>query len=408
MWQAYLQNEGFSTLYFNAWENDFNDDALISLIGEIEVAMDSFKTSDSKVPKIKENLKKIKGAASVLIKNSIPIALKYASAGVLDYDKLTETAIGEITRKMTEEQINKYEESKHTIVKFKEHLQDFAKEITETSKPLVFFIDELDRCRPTYALQVLEKAKHFFNVDNIVFILAIDKNQIGNSIKGIYGEGMDVDGYLRRFIDLNYHLPEPPKGAFVKALFNRFGFNEYFEERTSYSRNFRNDKEYFISIFSELFSIFDFSLRVQEQCFTQVSLVFKTTSIQIKLYPILLATLISIKNYKISLYKKYVGGDINANQLMNELFLTKEGKEFCNSHYGYVIEAYLLYFDSTENKEKSIKKYSDIIQRESPQEDIHRKAKKILSIINDLEFSGDYNVLDNVVKKIEMLNRFQS
>ncbi|TDP81813.1 KAP-like P-loop domain-containing protein [Halanaerobium saccharolyticum] len=99
MWQMHLENKGFSTLYFNAWENDFNDDALIALIGEIEMAIDSFETENSKLDKIQYNFEKIKRAASVLIKNSIPIALKYASAGVLDYDDLTEKAIGEITEK---------------------------------------------------------------------------------------------------------------------------------------------------------------------------------------------------------------------------------------------------------------------------------------------------------------------
>jgi len=68
----------------------------------------------------------------------------------------------------------------------------------DNQKPLIFFIDELDRCRPDYALQLLEKAKHLFNIDGIIFILALDRDQIGHSLKSIYGEGLDVDGYLRR------------------------------------------------------------------------------------------------------------------------------------------------------------------------------------------------------------------
>lgn len=408
MWQMHLENKGFSTLYFNAWENDFNDDALIALIGEIEIAIDSFETENSKLDKIQYNFEKIKRAASVLIKNSIPIALKYASAGVLDYDDLTEKAIGEITEKIAKNEINKYEESKHILTEFKEHLENFAKEITDSEKPIVFFIDELDRCRPTYALQVLEKAKHFFNVENIVFVLAIDKNQIGNSIKGIYGLDMDVDGYLRRFIDLNYHLPEPPKGAFVEALFKRFNFNKYFEERTNQSSNFRHDKEHFVSIFSELFSIFNFSLRIQEQCFTQISLVFKTTPVSLKLYPILLAVLISIKNYNLDLYKRYINGNIDSNKLMTELFSSKEGQEFLDSHYGNVIEAYLIYYDSTEVKEQLIEQYRDIKENQNTNKDIYRKAEKIMRIINDLDFAVSHNVKDYIVKKIEIMDRFQN
>ncbi|TDP81814.1 hypothetical protein C7957_1495 [Halanaerobium saccharolyticum] len=219
---------------------------------------------------------------------------------------------------------------------------------------------------------------------------------------------MDVDGYLRRFIDLNYHLPEPPKGAFVEALFKRFNFNKYFEERTNQSSNFRHDKEHFVSIFSELFSIFNFSLRIQEQCFTQISLVFKTTPVSLKLYPILLAVLISIKNYNLDLYKRYINGNIDSNKLMTELFSSKEGQEFLDSHYGNVIEAYLIYYDSTEVKEQLIEQYRDIKENQNTNKDIYRKAEKIMRIINDLDFAVSHNVKDYIVKKIEIMDRFQN
>ena len=69
-------------------------------------------------------------------------------------------------------------------------------------------IDELDRCRPTYAIELLETAKHLFSVDNIVFVLGINIVEMSHSIRALYGSKFDAEGYLRRFIDFDYRLPE--------------------------------------------------------------------------------------------------------------------------------------------------------------------------------------------------------
>ena len=56
-----------------------------------------------------------------------------------------------------------------------------------TSKKLVFLIDELDRCRPTYAVETIEKIKHLFSVPGIIWVLVMNKEQIESSIQKVYG-----------------------------------------------------------------------------------------------------------------------------------------------------------------------------------------------------------------------------
>lgn len=89
--------------------------------------------------------------------------------------------------------------------KFKEEMRSYQKEI---DRKIIFFIDELDRCRPTFAIELLEVIKHLFNIENIIFILSIDKQQLSHSVSTIYGQGADTLGYLRRFFDLDYKLPK--------------------------------------------------------------------------------------------------------------------------------------------------------------------------------------------------------
>ena len=133
------------------------------------------------------------------------------------------------------------------------------------AKPLVFIIDELDRCRPSFSIEVLEKAKHFFNVENIIFVLGADKEQLGSFHKSsIWTIDLNVNGYLRRFIDLDYVLPPPNKGLFVKVLFKKLAFNEYFSSKTGSETRYEG-KQCFRNV-AELFELYNLTLREQEHC----------------------------------------------------------------------------------------------------------------------------------------------
>jgi hypothetical protein len=76
-------------------------------------------------------------------------------------------------------------------------------------KPLVFIIDELDRCRPSFALELLERVKHFFAVPNVHFVLGAHLKQLENSVRVTYGSEIDAQLYLQKFISLHVELDTP-------------------------------------------------------------------------------------------------------------------------------------------------------------------------------------------------------
>jgi len=88
---------------------------------------------------------------------------------------------------------------------FHENLAAMAK----NCKKLIVFIDELDRCKPSFAVQTLETIKHYFDVDNVVFIFGIDGIQIRETIRKFYGAGFDSSSYLTRFFESQILLPKP-------------------------------------------------------------------------------------------------------------------------------------------------------------------------------------------------------
>lgn len=100
-----------------------------------------------------------------------------------------------------------------SLVKTTEEIREKVKEIfndiiNENTDKLIIFIDELDRCKPSFAIEMLERIKHFFDDDRIIFIASINRSQLVHTISKYYGEKFDSTGYLDKFFDRNVYLPE--------------------------------------------------------------------------------------------------------------------------------------------------------------------------------------------------------
>lgn len=216
MWEASLRKEGFQTIYFNAWETDFVADPMLALIDGLR---NGVKEED--LPAEKYQFTKAFWTAAIKLVKLVP----------------QWRVIGEITEaihdgikdcKKDENELQQNVSYKKLITDFRDQLAAFAKEIGE-EKPLIIFVDELDRCRPDYAVQMLERIKHFFAIDNIIFVLSVDKSVICESIKAIYGGlNIDTEAYLRRFIDLEFTLPEPDISDFVSTQYEQKELDVYF------------------------------------------------------------------------------------------------------------------------------------------------------------------------------------
>lgn len=108
--------------------------------------------------------------------------------------------------------IKSLEETKNSIMSI------FDEIITERSQKLVIFIDELDRCRPSYAVELLERIKHFFTDDRIIFVTATNKSQLIHTIGNYYGQNFDTTGYLNKFFDLNIKIGNTDIVQYAKSL----------------------------------------------------------------------------------------------------------------------------------------------------------------------------------------------
>lgn len=208
-----LVNKNFETVYFNAWENDYDTDPLVSILGELKMLANPIKD--------KEKMEKLVSNGSKLVLRGLGAILKHQAEkhlGEVAVDVFK--TITESGQEIVEKEINDYSEKKKNIIDFRNNLKDYIS-ARENEKPIIFIIDELDRCRPDYGINFLESIKHFFNVPNIVFILSIDKEQLSAAIKGFYGsESINSDQYLKKIIDLELSLPYPDLDLYYKKNIN--------------------------------------------------------------------------------------------------------------------------------------------------------------------------------------------
>lgn len=226
MWDVKLQEKRYKTIYFNAWESDFVADPMMALIDGLRSRFGEQDLPQEKLQKLSALWDIIIGIAKETPVGHISFFGKIAHIFKHGTDSLLEDK-------------NKLQEHR-SVTKL---VRDFREQVTRIAndirgeKQLIIFVDELDRCRPDYAVQMLERIKHFFSIDNIIFVLSIDKSVLCKSIRAIYG-GLDIDteAYLRRFVDLEFNLPKPNPRDFIKLLYDQRKMGEYMETYWNWNR----------------------------------------------------------------------------------------------------------------------------------------------------------------------------
>jgi hypothetical protein len=129
-------------------------------------------------------------------------------------------ALEDIETPSMEARIERFREGQQAISDMKDGLGQIVEALVQAGMklPITIVIDELDRCRPTYAIKLLEEIKHLFDVPGVAFVLGLHGQQLAHSVTAAYGGGFDGAGYLRRFFNRRYTLKEAALAPLVQKL----------------------------------------------------------------------------------------------------------------------------------------------------------------------------------------------
>ncbi|MCQ2997234.1 KAP family NTPase [Pseudomonas syringae] len=307
LWQCYLNNENKVSLYFNAWESDFSEDPLLPMLS----VLDRWLSDQSHKPAVRNAWEKAKTYAPSIIKSTAVAAAKAATFGALDLDKEYEKLASELAGGSVGSLIDSFNIKQKSLERFKAQLGKALDALPEGQKNLILFVDELDRCKPTYAIEVLERIKHLFDVDRLIFILAINRDQLSKSFQGIYGPSFNGSHYLRRFIDLDYHLNLVDVGTYINARMRQPDILDYFKSRHSE----QDDYEYGAKVLKFLAVRFKFALRDIDQLVVRFRLMLHSIPKDDFLDIPLLIPLMVLRQENPNLYHRYTANASCANEV---------------------------------------------------------------------------------------------
>jgi len=302
MLSAYLKSEQYRIISFNCWERDFVDDPLIAMFAEMKNALGG---NNRKLRKLAGTVTKVLVGASVgavkgLMGTTATVLTESLKGGV--------EAASDVGMKLLDD----YEKQTRNFDDFKKALKDYVTGKDNDSKPVVFIIDELDRCNPHFAVKVLERIKHLFDVPKIFFILPICKSQLECSIKGFYGSDMiDANNYLRKFIDLEIELPVTNLYNYCRALLEKY--NLY----ASLPNDKNNNYEHPTKVTRILFENTQTDLRTADKILCHVSKVMNGRYGNNGYYPILILSYLKIVNHQ--LYERIKKREFSIDELLSQI-----------------------------------------------------------------------------------------
>lgn len=353
MLKELMEEKSYKCLYFNAWKADHVEDPLIPLVAQIVGSKDPSELGKSEGAAIAK-VKKTAGAIGRIMLN---VGARAATAGLMNADDVAEAIAVEATGKTLDTVIDAYLEQDNLFQQLREELGVVVSLLPskQQKEHLIFFIDELDRCRPTFAVDLLERVKHIFDIDKVIFVLSVDVGQMAASVKSVYGEGIDSHGYLQRFFDLTFSLPPVQSRAFVRSLIEKSDFADVFLNKEKGDGTHLRELDEFVNVFSVLADLFSLSLRDKERCITRLGLVIEQVGTKYYLHPIYVAIFIVLRMVNPKLFRAILDKD---REPMDFGQLIKEHPKYMRLYENHpasfeVIDDYLLVADMDMPKAKA-------------------------------------------------------
>lgn len=381
LWQRYLESENKVSLYINCWENDFVDDPLLPMLSAMDGWLSTEKGASANA------WDKAKKLTPGLLKAAAVAATKAGTFGALDLEREYEKILSDAAGGVVSDLVDNFNAKKKVVNQFKALIAQAMDGLPDEQQNLIIFVDELDRCRPTYAIEVLERMKHLFDIERVVFVIGINRKQLSKSLQGVYGPAFDGDHYLKRFIDLDYHLTVPDQIGYINTRFNQRDINDYFATR----RDGQTDLETIKRVIKGLIQSFDYQLRDIDQLIMRFRLILKSIPSDHYLDEVVLCSLLILREQNNDLYQRFRNDEIYVNEVIKYL-IGEPDVAFLPDYYS-LVGGCLLYASRNYYNPGPLKPMIDYWEKvlDSFEEDSknHRIIRHLLAIANSSSAGQD-------------------
>jgi hypothetical protein len=355
MWQGLLNEKEVPHVYFDAFENDYQADPFLAISSQIYSLIKKEVQEDDN-----EFRKKATSALKVVGRAGLRIGIKALTAGVLDETVLEDTNNIKDASKEASDLIDGYiskrlsqaDEDKKSLSSFKEYLALLGKKLGGESH-VIFIIDELDRCKPKFALSLIESIKHLFLVPNITFLLVMNRAQLEEAVRCEYGRKVDAARYLQKFVSIWAILPKP--------------VDEYSSVPKKYLQNCLSRMDYQIKtsqdqstirFFEDLITYYNLSLREIEKSLTSFAIIHNATDGKLNADYSWITVFVAVtKATRPDVYRKLANNSITYDVLLEEAALVKLKADWWHGKpEGHPIKWMLKYFLGTNEEAQELLK----------------------------------------------------
>ena len=322
MWIADLKRGKKNCIYYDAYLHDYSDDPFVSFCAEIISLAESNFGGDDRIKSLKEDFKqKAKRVGGQLLCTGTRIGIKALTLGVVDSTDIAAlvsikedlaSSTAKAASALVERALEDYTSAKDSLTEFRTTLAELGTAVRKAQGfPLVIVIDELDRCRPDFALSLIERIKHVFSTDNVSFLLLANMNHLEGHIRTVYGSGVDGRNYLRKFVTVTGKLPRSGHFRYDKSYQN-------FVDRLASHYNKIDRKIHPMMV--QLFRHYEFSLREMEHCYSQLSLYYSQLPPGGRLTDVaLVGLLVVIKSRYASVFDKLAAGELSYSECVQSI-----------------------------------------------------------------------------------------
>ena len=337
MWTQHLRDQKLAVVAFNAWETDFAEHPFLALATELQLA---FEEMGDAAPV--QEINRLARVGKKILRPILTAAVLQAVPGAALASDTTKGIVDSLFDQIADSSTSEYRKQKQAIVEFRSTLEVLARSVSEKSDgcPLIVVIDELDRCRPTYAVNLLEAAKHLFSVRHVVFVLAINRSQLIQSICSLYGNGFDADTYLRRFIDTSTRLRDPTRDKIITASLERIGLKEI--ASTSNDRNAAGEFHFARELLLAAFGAPVLDTRTVLQCFLKLEVVLKSIRSDHAVFLYVSSLSIVLHAYDEALYQSFVNGTASDTEIIEAIRKGYGGSDWRNENWTAFFEAVVI------------------------------------------------------------------
>ena len=331
MWAKYLSKEGFPVVEFNAWETDSSGDPFVALTTEITHGLK--KWPDGKVV---DRLHQTEFLARQVFRRVAPGAIRLAAGFI----PVVGSEVGNALGSYVGEAMTEYTQEQRSAAQYKSSLQALATTVWESSeeRPVVVMIDELDRCRPSYAIELLETAKHIFGVNHVVFVLAVNRVELAHSVKVLYGDQFGAEGYLKRFFDIDFMLPLPDRQKFIQNTLTLNGVHEFLNSSPDQFAKSQVGLDTLTTFLAQS----DLTLRDIGQAIHRLTVVLLSLEKNQRVYFRTLTVLAVISATNPSLYRQFIEGRSSAEKTIDSLFVQSPYADRRYTTEGTLIESVIM------------------------------------------------------------------